>query len=270
VPVVHPRVRPLAEPKAGNSADEYEDACAKRHPWRVGQSVISTYAVADGATETSFARLWADLLVHAYTEEPFGKQTLEACLRPLQKRWTADVFARPLKYYARNKARQGAFAAFLGLTLEQREGSARKWHALAVGDCCVFHIQAGLPSESFPIVDWRDFGNSPLLLSSLAANNARVWSEDAAKEASGVWEPGDAFLLMSDALACWFLANAASDSELVSQILELGTEQKTHWAKSRFHRIVRTLRADGELRNDDVTLLLVQTDIAESDEGAAQ
>ena len=46
-------------PKSGNSAEEYEDAWAQRHTR--SQAGIRV-AVADGATESSFAKLWAVLL----------------------------------------------------------------------------------------------------------------------------------------------------------------------------------------------------------------
>src|SRR4051812_29570559 len=52
-------------PKAGNSVEEYEDAWATSpdDESSPGQFVC---AVTDGATETSFAGLWARLLAEAY------------------------------------------------------------------------------------------------------------------------------------------------------------------------------------------------------------
>lgn len=52
-------------PKAGNRADEYEDAYSpKRQGELEGESF--RFAVADGATEGSFSRLWAGMLVRSY------------------------------------------------------------------------------------------------------------------------------------------------------------------------------------------------------------
>ena len=53
-------------PKEGSREDEYEDAFA---PAQAADDAPSEFlcAVADGATETSFSGLWAQLLVEAYT-----------------------------------------------------------------------------------------------------------------------------------------------------------------------------------------------------------
>ena len=45
-------------PKAGNSDADYEDAFA------IGENCV---AIADGATESSFARAWAEALVQGFT-----------------------------------------------------------------------------------------------------------------------------------------------------------------------------------------------------------
>ena len=50
-------------PKLGNSHEEYEDAWAHRHTRTPGGIRV---AVADGATESSFAKLWAALLAQSY------------------------------------------------------------------------------------------------------------------------------------------------------------------------------------------------------------
>ena len=50
-------------PKAGSSEADYEDAFAL---------AAGRIAIADGATESSFARAWADALVHGFTSEYGG------------------------------------------------------------------------------------------------------------------------------------------------------------------------------------------------------
>ena len=49
----------LSLPKRGHSADEFEDAFAF-------DPAAGRYAVADGASESSFAGLWARLLVEGF------------------------------------------------------------------------------------------------------------------------------------------------------------------------------------------------------------
>src|SRR5262245_5873816 len=117
-------------PKAGSSQAEYEDATA----W---SSRRRRFAVADGASASAFARLWAQLLARAYVRGHLQAESLETDLAPIQIRWASQVDQRPLAWYAQEQARRGAFAALAGLTLHD-EGS---WSALAVGDCCVLHAR---------------------------------------------------------------------------------------------------------------------------------
>ena len=113
-------------PKRGSSAAEYEDATAVS----TGNGTIRRLAVADGASESTFARLWATLLVDAYAGGTLSPETLTDQLWPLQQRWSAEVATKPLLWYASEKARSGAFAALAGLTV-CRSGT---WRALAAGD----------------------------------------------------------------------------------------------------------------------------------------
>src|SRR6266568_755912 len=69
-------------PKAGNAADEYEDAYAV-------EPAALRYAVADGASETSFAKQWAELLVERFVHEPPAPAELPGWLAPMQRAWAA-------------------------------------------------------------------------------------------------------------------------------------------------------------------------------------
>ena len=64
--------------------------------------------------------------------------------------------------------------------------------------------------------------------------------------ASGTWELSDEFYMMTDAMACWFLA-ALEDGEAPAGVLQ-HLEQFEEWIES--------LR-DGRMRNDDVTVLRI-------------
>src|ERR1051326_4824454 len=94
-------------PKYGSTRAEYEDAMA----WSRRQR---RFAVADGASASAFARLWARLLVQAYVAGGLRAANLEHDLAPLQARWLADVEQRDLPWYAAEQARRGAFAALVG------------------------------------------------------------------------------------------------------------------------------------------------------------
>ena len=207
-------------PKAGSSRAEYEDAVA----WSTRRR---RFAVADGASASAFARLWAELLARTYTAGRLRPEHLQEDLDPLKSRWIQTVETHDLPWYALEQVRRGAFAALVGLTIHD-DGM---WTALAVGDSCVFQLRNGELLQAFPIVDPEEFANRPFLIGSRTKCDTE-W----VRTTEGSWEPGDAFLLMSDALAALFLRDKR---------LEM----------NGFRRWVARMRAERLLRNDDVSLL---------------
>ena len=225
-------------PKAGCSQAEYEDATA----W---SSRGRRFAVADGASASAFARRWAQLLVRAYVGGHLGSESLEADLAPIQTRWASEVDPRPLAWYAQEQARRGAFAAIAGLTLNDDAS----WSALAVGDCCVFHVRGDTLLTAFPLSDSAAFDNRPLLVGSRAESNAGLRTAGAIRLMHGAWLPGDTFLLMSDALAAALLRRI--EMYACSPLASLSFER----SRAGFRRWIHNMRAEQRMRNDDVSLL---------------
>ena len=234
-------VRSYRLPKHGSGESEYEDAIARS----AGRAYPHRFAVADGASESSFARLWAELLVEAYAGGALSAESIVHDLGPLQERWRTAVLTKPLPWYATEKVRSGAFAALAGLTLSDD----RTWRALAVGDCCVVQVRDDAILRSFPLESAADFDNRPRLLSSNPERNTHLEALDPV--ACGMWEPGDGFLLMSDALAAYVLRCVLNEGRGVRETLGfLGKRGFARWVAER--------RAARVLRNDDVSLLRVQ------------
>jgi serine/threonine protein phosphatase PrpC len=225
-------------PKAGCSQAEYEDATA----W---SSRGRRFAVADGASASAFARLWAQLLARAYVAGQLRAESLETDLAPIQAQWAGEVDQRPLAWYAQEQARRGAFAALAGLTLH----SDASWAALAVGDCCVFHVRDDALLMAFPLSDSHAFDNRPLLLGSRAESNAGLRNSGAIRRMHGTWQPGDSFLLVSDALAAALLRRV--EEYAGSPLASLSFERNP----AGFRRWVHNMRAEQRMRNDDVSLL---------------
>lgn len=227
---IHYRV--FSCPKQGNTADEYEDAFWPPHG-RDGEQPLFRLAVADGATESSFAGRWAALLVRAYCRGrllPLG-----AALGPIQRVWQREIESRPLPWYAEEKARAGAFSSVVGLTVR-----AGEWQAVAVGDSCLFHLRGTCLLCAFPLECSNAFTQRPALLASVAGRNGFL--RQGVPTISGQWEPGDRFLLATDALACWLLRRWENGE--VIDLPESGDALQAMIARAR--------RA--ALRNDDVTL----------------
>jgi hypothetical protein len=221
--------------KRGNQSDEYEDAFA-------ANPEAGRFAVADGASESSFAGLWAQLLVDGYTRRLEKTAGAPSWLADLRYRWAKEVDDRPLPWYAEEKRLQGAFAAFVGLRL-----TAGRWRALAVGDSCLFHVRGGELLRAFPLESSTSFGNQPSLLGSRpSARPSQL------QKARGQWQSGDRFLLMTDALAQWFLQQNEAGEKPATRIeneLEL---------EGAFAIWIEELRDRHVLRNDDVTLVAIR------------
>lgn len=230
-------------PKAGNSSSDYEDAYWPPEPLVRRQRSCQRFAVADGATESSFSGMWARQLVRAYCKQGWTDSELPVRLPPLQQAWQAEVGQKALPWYAEEKARAGAFTTLCGLTLQDHVGARGQgsWRALAVGDSCLFQVRQQRLVAGFPITDAAEFGNSPILFASRPGPNQAALQ--AVCSQSGFWQAGDEFLLMTDALAAWFLSQKAIPASFP------GAAEFSGW--------IAELRQSRSLRNDDVTLLRV-------------
>jgi hypothetical protein len=121
-------------------------------------------------------------------------------------------------WYVEAKAEQGSFATFLGLELMPVNAVEGTWQATAIGDCC--------------------------LDQDLCAS---------ARRKTGTYGPGDAFALMTDAVAHWFLAHVALHPEKLSDFLQLLREDITGLCDG-----LMDARDAGQLRNDDIGLLFIE------------
>ena len=239
-------------PKAGSSEEDYEDAIA------IGSMAV---AIADGATESSFARAWARALTEGFACEPLSEKPdlteLMERVGPLQEQWHAGIAWDRLPWFAEDKARNGAFAALLTLRFETPIADAesaespeeRRWHALAIGDTCLFQIRDDALHLAFPLSESAAFDSTPLLLSSNPARNLQVW--DQAQVLNGVFKPGDILLMMTDALAKWFLSEVEAGGKPWQTLSALPDQ-------NAFADLTLTLRAEHRIKNDDTSLICIQ------------
>jgi serine/threonine protein phosphatase PrpC len=237
--------------KRGNAPDEYEDAFA-------GDADTARFAVADGATESSFVAAWAKLLAESFVADK-GRSWRELdWLGAPRQHWANDVDPRPLPWYAEEKREQGAYATLLGVVLScGRNGEGGSWRALAVGDSCLFRLRGGKVGKSFPLTRSSDFGNQPALLGSRGRHGD---TPQGIRRARGKWRPGDRFLLMTDALAEWMLRRNEQRQRPADEIDQLLAESAPQDA---FAAWVEERRNGQGLRNDDVTLVVI--DLIEND-----
>jgi hypothetical protein len=237
------RWRVLTLPRGGHTAEEYEDAWA-------ADSAVGRFAVADGATESSFSALWARLLTEGYLGARCPRD-LAGWLSGASRRWAEEVAALDLPWYAEMKREEGAFATLLGLSARGPTGEEPgRWRAVAVGDSCLLRVRKDCRVDAFPIRQSSDFGNQPRLIGS------RQRSPLAPLYCSGSMRTGDRFFLMTDALAQWFLSSHETGGRPWEAVDSASTAEQPQKAFSCW---IEELRARGALRNDDVTLMWIES-----------
>jgi hypothetical protein len=234
-------------PKSGCEASECEDAVSINEARR-------WFCVADGATEGFASRYWARLLTKHWAWHRGPVETpeeLAAWAKLVGDRFSKRWERRQLSWFAEEKARSGAFAAFAAIWFSE-SGSQLHWKAVAIGDACVIVRRPREAIQSFPLDDPKKFGFRPFLLSS--NRNAQNTMIEKAEFRAAEALPGDTFFLLTDAIAAWFLHVAKSVPEEILRFEEL-LGQELHAELDEF---IERARSNGSLRNDDVGVLRIR------------
>lgn len=235
-------------PKDGMPLDDCQDAAEyDEERWR--------FAVADGATESWNSALWARLLVESYVAEIDPTPPWATWLPDLRARWTAQTEqARgpaELDWFLEDRYALGAYATFLGVTLlpfPDPDDGGFSWVALALGDTCLFQIRGEQLVLAFPVGRSADFNSVPWLVGSRGSDEVPV---SQGQNLAGRLLPGDRLLLMTDALACWFLTCCERGEKPWLRLLTiLHADGFASW--------VQGLRTAHQLRNDDTTVLALK------------
>lgn len=244
--------------KEGNREEENEDAV---YPHLVnGSSLIAdtfSCAMSDGATTSSFSKLWANLLVKESSLSHNKSNDLNQTIIAARTSWKAALPDKELPWPTAIKVRQGAFATLLSFHIWQKNGTYLQstlppdhgWTAHAVGDTCLFQIVKGKFISSFPLSHAKDFSNTPELVSTNI-----TYSRSKAGSSSGKWQRGDHFLLATDALSEWMIRN------LESGTLNWGMVSENLTSLVRFQTWIRYLRRMSLIKNDDTSLICLTVD----------
>ncbi|MCA1620978.1 MAG: protein phosphatase 2C domain-containing protein [Acidobacteria bacterium] len=234
-------------PKEGSTAEECEDALAF-------DAGALRFAVADGATEAFDARRWAERLALEWVgavRAPLTAREFGAWLGE-QAAWLhASWEGRTLSWYAEEKRRAGSFAAFAGLRLEAAKGRVG-WRALALGDSCLVQRRGGETVAALPLSNHEEFGSTPPLAPSSESLRAAALSR--LVEAEGRAEPGDTFLLATDALSAWYFEALARRPEAAEEFDSLLAASDNESLAA----LVRRERAALRMRDDDVAALRIR------------
>jgi hypothetical protein len=189
--------------KAGLGAEQNEDACLTRSLEQGDGPPQLLIAVADGATEAVYSRLWAKKLVESaepdwplLSDDELGKQ-----LDQIRREFSPFGSGGEVPWYVRNKYMdQGSQATLLVVSVTgTKAGESYIVRALAVGDCCLIVFKASGEVFSFPMHSSGDFGVKPVLLGN------RIPKPDKYDRWETAIEPGDLILAGTDAVSKWAL-----------------------------------------------------------------
>lgn len=247
-------VATLWVPRAGSTTAQYEDAFypghdGPRHARRL------RFAMADGASESMLAGLWAGLLVRTWCKA--RRRRLPEILEVARAAWDVELAAyledrgrndRPIQWFEEPGLERGAFATLVGLAFSTdhvhsvRQNQTGRWEATAIGDSCLFQVREGELLSAFPLKSSDQFDSTPKLVPSRHVDRVGVEHD------TGDWKRGDTFFLLTDAIAAWFLREHEAGGAPWESLANADAE----WVARR--------RADRTLRNDDVTVMRIDVE----------
>jgi hypothetical protein len=140
---------------------------------------------------------------------------------------------------------QGAFATFLGVVFRQRVG----WHAVAIGDSCLFHVREKQLRRAFPVRRSAEFDARPVLLGSRVISPGRRIKR---LSLHGDWRQGDVIFLATDALGQWFLGEVEKGKSPWTDMAVLKNQED-------FRQWIADLRRSARIAADDTTLLAIDS-----------
>jgi hypothetical protein len=244
-------------PKAGNTALENEDAVFPNPGVGMnGHDEVVSFAVADGATQTSFSNLWANCLVNSCSTSHLSEPAFLRAVGKAQVEWQQSLQGIELPWHAQEKFRQGAFSALAWLEIQYyplQPAYPFTWRALAVGDCCLFIASNYNVYLSLPLQNFAEFNNSPILIPSKSEKMESI--KGMIQTARGSLRMGDQLILASDAISSWIMKQSQeSHKDFIKMVLSYKSSRNS----DGFVRWVQNLRKKNEIKNDDTSLILIE------------
>lgn len=240
--------------KAGSKPEECEDALSF-------DPQGSLFAIADGATDSAFQRLWAGLLVKGFINHPpdFSSSKPSSIrdwfggwLKNQQDLWNNNIQWDTLSWSGHNKAKMtGGLATFLGIYFFPNK---LVWKGIAFGDCNLFQFRTYQLIRDIwdwkPLVYSEQFGSNPVALSSISPKPELMLTH--MDEIIGDYAKGDIFFLATDALSAWLLKEIENNnSSPCDELLRLKTSEE-------FETFINELRKDKKIKNDDTSLIIIE------------
>jgi hypothetical protein len=254
--------------KAGNDENECDDAL---FPYNISSDIVlqnqkfKRFAIADGASTAYLSGMWATTLVDgfgSYNGEINDSNFFDLLQTViLDQSWNTrftdylkkrEENGNSLSWHDEMALQNGTGSTLLEISFPVNDGKIGNiFSALAIGDSCLFQIRNDELIVKFPLNDSVDFDNTPALISNESKRNAELNEKIAYLENQNIIEK-DRLFLMTDALAFWFL-QAHENGNTPWHTIEENTRDK-----SSFTDWIECLREYQQIRNDDVTLMILK------------
>ncbi|GHT82364.1 hypothetical protein FACS189467_7560 [Bacteroidia bacterium] len=222
------------------------------------QITKNCFAIADGASQSLYPNIWADMLVKHFCEYPnITNDNWQNWLKPIQDKFLIDVQKKiqiakeqnnPSWFFNNKKLtekKQPAASTFVGVELKENE-----LNIAMVGDSCMFIWQDNKLVRSMPYSKSTDFDCFPEYLASFEKDNKYQpqfihYPIPKGKETYCV--------LTTDAFAKYILAHIEAEENIFEILINISNQ-------SQFEEIVAIARNSKtiKLENDDVALIVVK------------
>lgn len=241
--------------KFGNGEDENEDALAFHQTWHKQRLAKLRFAIADGATQSSFSQLWANLLVSDPIIRIFTPSINKTGLLISNSytKWNSEIEKIELPWFAKEKASKGAFSSFLWMSINfYDQNKYANLTAIGIGDCELLIVRDNKVINAFPIESSNEFNSCPVLISSKIEKNYDLKPKFLRTKLF----PGDDIILASDALAKYLLSEFETGTNpLITLYPSVFAEADQ---KARFQKWIECKRRERLLKNDDSTMIRIE------------
>lgn len=226
-------------------------------------SDTKSVAVSDGMSQSIFQKIWAEILVQAYTNNnvidkwcPSQETNQETIKTKLSTIWQERVHNRVLEMQeeglstlrAENSLAVGLSA---GATLAGVRFDGNKWIGEVMGDSCIIEIKETSITHIYTSQEVEAFDNHPDYFDS----NPTKQGKGVPKQFDGELQQGMTLLIVSDPFSDFLFEKkkAGKEFEYVKELLAIDSHET-------FEKIVTKWRTNYGMHNDDSTLLIIEPD----------
>jgi hypothetical protein len=223
------------------------------------------FAIADGASQSFYPSIWAELLVNHFCQNPnINKGNWEDWLQPIQEKWLVEVEQRVIKAKNENRpvwvtnqnrfsSREPATSTFIGVQFigDKVKGSI-------IGDSCLFIVEGDQLSKKYQLIqtfllkESKDFNDCPGYFASYNKDNNFISDNFQISLNQKKSQKDIYFILATDALSEYIFKCTENENNIFETLLSISSTEI-------FEGLVASARNSDsiKMKNDDVTLLIL-------------